>query len=63
MTVKSIKNTIIEGDTMKPSDFDMIAQVGYLDVGLPVPEGWNVLTGNQRESKVARVVLRHEIGE
>jgi hypothetical protein len=56
--VFGINNTLISGDAVSPSDGDLIAQVGMLDVGCPVPNGWNVLSGNASTSSVGRVVLR-----
>lgn len=54
---------LIEGDAMAPSSTDLIAQTDSLKVGLPVPKGWRVLTGNERESVIARVAYRFEIEE
>jgi hypothetical protein len=58
-----IRNALIDGDPMEPSDFDLITQQGMLNVNEPVPEGWRVLTGNIHHSVVARVVYRYEIEE
>jgi hypothetical protein len=61
MTVTSIKNTLLTGDPLDPSDSDVIAQIGWLDVGKPVPDGWTVLSGNTRMSDVGRVTTRWDI--
>lgn len=61
MTVYSIHNHQISGDPLNPDSGDLIAQVGTLEVGKPVPDGWRVLTGNERASQVARVAMRYEI--
>lgn len=63
MTISSITNTLLEGDALAPVSTDIIVQKGYLRVGLPVPEGWRVLTGNQYDSSVYRVAYRYEIEE
>ena len=42
---------------------DLIAQTKRLDVGLPVPDGWRILTGNNESSLIARVAYRDEITE
>jgi hypothetical protein len=65
--IKFIKNNLIEGDAIDPSSTDLIAQVGRLDVGEAVPDGWRVLTGEAAASRVssmkrvARVVMRGEL--
>lgn len=56
-----IRSTIIDGDALDPSSTDLLAQVATLVVGEPVPEGWRVLTGNERTSQIARVAYRYEI--
>ena len=52
---------LISGDPLEPTSGDMIAETASLAVGQPVPEGWRVLTGNERESVIARVALRYEL--
>jgi hypothetical protein len=52
---------LISGDPLEPTSGDMIAETASLAVGLPVPDGWRVLTGNERESVIARVALRYEL--
>lgn len=52
---------LISGDPLEPCSGDMIAETASLAVGKPVPEGWRVLTGNERESVIARVALRYEL--
>lgn len=52
---------LIAGDPLEPSSGDMIAETASLDVGQPVPAGWRVLSGNERQSVIARVVLRYEV--
>lgn len=54
---------LLQGNPLEPQSGDIIAQTGYLTVGEPVPDGWRVLTGNERESLIARVVLRYEVQE
>ena len=64
MTVEFIKAVhLIEGDLMNPTSNDLILQEGRLKVGLPVPNGWTVTTGNMHDSKVFRVAYRHQIDE
>lgn len=58
-----MQNFLIQGDPMAPESTDLIAQRKLLKVGLPVPDGWRVLTGNNRDSVIARVAFRYEIGE
>jgi len=62
-TIDSIRSKLIEGDMFEPSSSDIIYQEGRLAVGLPVPEGWRVLTGNMHDSQVVRVVMRYEIDD
>lgn len=52
---------LISGDPLEPTSGDMIAQTASLDVGKPIPDGWRVLSGNERQSLIARVVLRYEV--
>ncbi len=59
--VYAIKTTILTGDAMDPHSGDILAQVGTLDVGKPVPAGWNVLDGWARASWVGRVVTRDQL--
>jgi hypothetical protein len=63
MTVHSITNKLVDGDPLDPSDFDIIMQEGRLDVGVPVPDGWKVITGNQLNSQVIRLMTRWEIDQ
>ncbi len=63
MSIFGIRSTVIDGDALCPFDTDLIAQTGQLKVGEPVPEGWRVLTGNERTSQVGRVAYRFEIKE
>jgi hypothetical protein len=53
-------NKLIGGDPLDPSSTDLIVQIGRIDVGEPVPDGWRVLTGNNDSSLVARVIFRFE---
>ena len=55
------KTLLIEGDATSPRDSDLLLQQGTLKVGLPVPEGWRVLTGNQHFSEVWLIAYRYEI--
>ena len=59
--IKYIKNHLIDGNALDPSFTDLIAQVGHLDVGEALPDGWRVLTGTITNSLVARVVMRGEL--
>lgn len=63
MSIYGIRSTVIDGDALCPLDTDLIAQTGTLKVGERVPEGWRVLTGNDRTSQVGRVAYRFEIKE
>lgn len=54
---------LISGCPLEPSSTDTIAQFDRLPVGRPVPAGWRVLSGNERESEIARVAYRYEIEE
>lgn len=54
-------NHLVQGDPILLSDADVICQISVINVGEPVPEGWVVLTGNDRISKIARVMLRYQI--
>lgn len=58
-----MQNILISGDPMRPMTVDIIAQLKQLEVGKPVPEGWRVLSGNERFSTIARVAFRYEIEE
>lgn len=51
----------ITGDAIDTCSSDLFAQIDTLAVGLPVPDGWRVLTGNSRWSQIARVAMRFEI--
>ena len=53
---------MIEGDPLFPGASDVIVETRSLPVGDPVPDGWRVLSGNNLYSRIARVVLRYEIG-
>lgn len=54
---------LISGNPLEPSSTDLIAQFDSLDVGRPVPAGWRVLSGNVRQSEIARIAYRYEIEE
>lgn len=54
-------NTLVSGDPLKPSDYDMIAQTARVPVGHAIPVGWNVLSGNAMDSLIARVAYRGQI--
>jgi hypothetical protein len=56
-------NILISGDALAPCSTDLIAQTKRLAVGERVPEGWRVLSGNERESTIARVAFRFEAEE
>jgi len=53
-------NKLIEGDPLAPSDLDVIVQSASLNVGLPVPDGWRVMTGNMHTSLIMRIIYRYE---
>lgn len=57
----TVQNRLVSGDPMKPSGSDLIAQIGVVNVGEPLPAGWRALTGNNHVTKIARVVMRYEI--
>ena len=59
--MRDLKNTLIQGDPLKPDDLDLIAQTATIRVEEPVPDGWQVLTGNIFNSRIARVAFRYEI--
>lgn len=59
--IEPTNNYLLEGDPMEPSSMDLIAQLGRLPVGKPVPEGWRIMTGNAFDSLVTRVAYRFEI--
>lgn len=56
-----MRNQLLSGDPMAPASTDIIAQFDSLAVGRPVPDGWRVLSGNERASEIARVAYRFEI--
>jgi hypothetical protein len=53
-------NHLISGDPLSPASTDLIAQTANLPVGEPVPEGWRVLTGNERTSLIGRLAYRRD---
>lgn len=55
-----MNNFLISGDALYPCGTDLIAQTKSLNVGLRVPEGWRVLSGNTSHSTIARVCYRYE---
>lgn len=55
-----MQSYLIQGDALEPSSCDLIAQTRSLAVGARVPDGWRVLSGNERESTIARVCYRFE---
>lgn len=58
--IKHIDARLIKGDALHPNNCDLLALTGCLNVGLPVPDGWRVITGNQRSSLVAIIAMRYE---
>jgi len=38
--VEYVQNTLVKGDPLDPSAFDLIVQQGQLAVGQPVPQDW-----------------------
>lgn len=61
MTVKIINTILCKGDPLAPQSSDILLQEGQLDVGLPVPTGWQMLSGNHHYSFVARIAYRGDI--
>ncbi len=59
--IKAITTTLHVGDPLNPDDTDILIQSGWLYVGDPVPAGWRVMTGNDRDSLVMRVAYRYEV--
>ena len=55
-----MQNFLLSGDPLAPCGTDLIAQTKSLAVGRRVPDGWRVLSGNERESTIARVAFRFE---
>ena len=55
-----MRNQLLSGDPLAPESTDLIAQFDSLKVGERVPDGWRVLSGNERESTIARVCYRYE---
>jgi hypothetical protein len=58
-----MRHILIEGDPMEPQSTDLIVQINTAPVGARIADGWRVLTGNARESQIARVAYRYEIEE
>lgn len=58
-----MRNYLLEGDAMSPESTDLIAQTALLPVGQPVPDGWRVLSGNERCSTIGRIAFRYEVEE
>lgn len=56
-------NVLISGDPLNPQGSDLISQTASLRVGLPVPQGWNVLSGNHLQSEIITVTYRDNTGE
>lgn len=56
-----MRSYLVSGDPSEPSGSDLLAQTDSLAVGQPVPEGWRVLSGNERESTIGRLALRYEL--
>lgn len=54
---------LLSGNPFEPCGSDVIVQFDSLAVGSPVPDGWRVLSGNERQSEIARVAYRYEIEE
>lgn len=54
---------LISGDPLAPSSGDMIAETQSLAVDAAVPDGWRVLSGNERFSLIGRIALRYELEE
>jgi hypothetical protein len=54
-------NYLISGDPLSPESTDLIAQTMNLPVGEPLPDGWRVLTGNEKTSLIGRLAYRYEI--
>lgn len=63
MERKTMENFLLKGDALNPQSTDIIAQFRTLAVGAPVPDGWRVLSGNERFSEIARVAFRFECEE
>lgn len=55
-----MQNFLLSGDPLEPCGSDLIAQTRSLAVGARVPDGWRVLSGNERESMIGRVCFRFE---
>lgn len=64
MNIKSVQvldSALVRGEPLRPDQGDILAVLGRLDVGEPVPDGWRVLTGNAYTSLVAATFFRHEL--
>ena len=61
--VYGISYSILQGDAMAPEGSDILAALGLLRTGAPVPEGWRVLSGSFYNSSVAAIGYRYEFEE
>ncbi len=58
--MREVENIEAQGNSEDCAS-DLIIQTVRIKVGEKIPEGWRVLTGNNEESLVARVILRAEL--
>ena len=54
-------NFLIYGDPLNPQNDDIVAQSENLGTDEIVPDGWRIMTGNERYSLIMRIAYRHEI--
>lgn len=59
--VYNVKHTLVEGDALAPTDYDVISLSGTLDAGKPRPSGWRVLDGNMHSSTVVAIAQRYMV--
>ncbi len=58
--MREVKNIEAQGNS-EDCMSDLIIQTAWLKVGEKIPEDWRVLTGNDEESLISRVILRAEL--
>ena len=56
-----IESFLVKGNAFCPEPTDIIAQVGMIDEGDPVPDDWRITDGNSFHSEVIRIVLRGDL--
>jgi len=59
--VYHIESYLVKGNAFCPEPTDIIAQIGMIEEGDPIPDDWRMTDGNNFHSEVIRIVIRGDL--